>query len=115
MTCIQTFTTPSGCRAAVAVVRPLASAALVHLRLVVNVGSFHEHSDERGAAHFIEHLAFRATSAHDHGQLIQEIEASGAKFGADLNAKTSTSSTVYQLDIPAALLPRTSAPAPVPA
>jgi zinc protease len=31
----------------------------VHLRLVVNAGSMHETDDQHGAAHFVEHLAFR--------------------------------------------------------
>ena len=33
----------------------------VSLRLAVNVGSIHEEDDQRGLAHFLEHMAFNGT------------------------------------------------------
>ena len=73
----------------------------VSLRLVVNAGSCMEEEDQRGVAHFIEHLAFNGTKNFKKNEIISFIESVGMKFGADLNAYTSFEETVYMLEIPA--------------
>ena len=70
------------------------------LYLVNKVGSVLENDDQQGLAHFTEHMAFRGTRDFPKNQLIDYLQKSGIKFGADLNASTSFDETVYQLPVP---------------
>ncbi|MCL2481495.1 MAG: insulinase family protein [Spirochaetaceae bacterium] len=70
------------------------------LRLVVNAGSILEEENQRGLAHFLEHMAFNGTKNFPDNSLVDFLEKAGIKFGPDLNAYTSFDSTVYMLDIP---------------
>ncbi|WP_127125895.1 M16 family metallopeptidase [Pseudoflavitalea rhizosphaerae] len=70
------------------------------LYLVNKIGSVHETDAQRGLAHFLEHMAFRGTKNFPGNNVIDFLEKAGVKFGADLNAYTSYSETVYQLPIP---------------
>jgi zinc protease len=72
----------------------------VSLRLAVNVGSIHEEDDQRGLAHFLEHMAFNGTENFKPGELINFLESIGARFGPHVNAYTSFDETVYMLDVP---------------
>merc|ERR1719399_1539620 len=72
----------------------------VVLRLVVRVGSLHEEEHERGLAHFVEHMGFKATRSYGRGELVKYFESIGAGFGADLNAHTGLDQTVYKISIP---------------
>ncbi|NML21864.1 insulinase family protein [Pseudoflavitalea sp. G-6-1-2] len=68
--------------------------------LVNKIGSVHETNEQRGLAHFVEHMAFRGTKNFPGNNVIDFLEKAGVKFGADLNAYTSYNETVYQLPIP---------------
>ena len=70
------------------------------LRLVVNAGSVLEREDQRGLAHFTEHMAFNGTKHFEKQQLIHYLESIGMRFGADLNAYTGFDETVYMLEVP---------------
>ncbi|MEO8698910.1 MAG: insulinase family protein [Kofleriaceae bacterium] len=70
------------------------------LWLAVNTGSVQEADDERGLAHFVEHMAFNGTKRFPKQGLVNYLEGIGMKFGADLNASTSWDETVYQLQVP---------------
>ena len=70
------------------------------LRLVVNAGSILEDADQRGVAHFLEHMAFEGTRHFPRRTLIDFLETSGMRFGADLNAHTTYDETVYELTLP---------------
>jgi zinc protease len=72
----------------------------VSLRLAVNVGSIQEENDQRGLAHFLEHMAFNGTQNFKPGELIKFLESIGARFGPHVNAYTSFDETVYMLDVP---------------
>ena len=72
----------------------------VELRLVVNVGSMMEDENQRGLAHFIEHMAFNGTKHFKKNELVDYLQSVGVEFGADLNAYTSFDETVYMLPIP---------------
>jgi len=72
----------------------------VYLRLHVDVGSLAEEEDERGLAHFLEHMAFNGSRNFPAGTLIEWFQRHGMSFGADTNAHTSFSETVYKLDLP---------------
>lgn len=70
------------------------------LYLVTKAGSVLETDDQQGLAHFTEHMAFNGTRDYPKNQLVDYLQKSGVKFGADLNAYTSFDETVYQLPLP---------------
>lgn len=72
----------------------------LELRLVVRAGSVLEDEDQRGLAHFVEHMAFNGTTHFKRHELTSYLQSIGVKFGADLNAYTSFDETVYMLPIP---------------
>ncbi|HLL21884.1 MAG TPA: insulinase family protein, partial [Kofleriaceae bacterium] len=70
------------------------------LWLAVNAGSVQEDDDQRGLAHFVEHMAFNGTKRFPKAEIINYLEKIGMGFGADLNAYTSFDETVYTLTVP---------------
>jgi len=70
------------------------------LRLVVNAGSVLEDDDQRGLAHFVEHMSFNGTQHFPGQDVAAFIQALGMRFGAHVNAHTSFDETVYQLQVP---------------
>jgi len=72
----------------------------VELRLVVDAGSVLEDEDQRGLAHFVEHMAFNGTKNFAKQELVDYLELIGMRFGPDLNAYTSFDETVYMLTVP---------------
>jgi len=70
------------------------------LRLVVNAGSVLEDGDQRGLAHFVEHMAFNGTRNFEKQEIVNYLESIGMQFGADVNAYTSFDETVYMLTVP---------------
>lgn len=65
--------------------------------LAQRVGSFNEEENQRGLAHFLEHMCFNGTRHFPGNSLISYLESIGVKFGANLNAYTSTDETVYNI------------------
>lgn len=74
----------------------------VVLRMRFDVGSFAEADDQRGLAHFLEHMAFNGSTHVPEGEMIKLLERKGLAFGADTNASTGFDETVYKLDLPGA-------------
>jgi zinc protease len=72
----------------------------VSLRLRINAGSFMETEDQRGLAHFTEHMAFNGSKHFPPGELVGYLQKLGMGFGADTNANTSFQRTLYKLDLP---------------
>ncbi|WMX14923.1 MULTISPECIES: pitrilysin family protein [unclassified Aureispira] len=72
----------------------------IELRLAVDAGSMQEDDDQQGLAHFVEHMAFNGTTNFEKNDLINFLEKTGVRFGADLNAYTSFDETVYMLQLP---------------
>src|SRR5262245_33034645 len=70
------------------------------LRLAVKAGSIDEADDQRGLAHFVEHMNFNGSKHFPPGELIKYLESIGAQFGPHVNAYTSFDETVYMLDVP---------------
>lgn len=62
------------------------------------VGSILEEEEQRGLAHFLEHMCFNGTKNFPGNNVIKYCESIGVKFGADLNAYTSIDETVYNID-----------------
>ena len=70
------------------------------LRLAVNAGSLLENDNQKGIAHFVEHMLFNGTERFEKSELVDFLERTGMRFGADVNAYTSFDETVYMLTIP---------------
>ncbi len=70
------------------------------LRLYIDAGSLMEADDQRGLAHFMEHMAFNGTKNFAAGTLVEYFQRLGMAFGADTNAHTSFRETVYKLELP---------------
>ncbi len=84
----------------IAVYRNLEPPKRVSMRLLVRRGSATETEEERGLAHFIEHMAFNGTKNFPAGDMVEYFQRLGMAFGADTNAHTSFNETVYKLDMP---------------
>ncbi|MCM1108759.1 MAG: insulinase family protein [Clostridium sp.] len=66
------------------------------------VGSIQEEEEQRGLAHFLEHMCFNGTEHFPGNELIRYLESVGVKFGENLNAYTSVDQTVYNIsNVPA--------------
>ena len=70
------------------------------IALVVKAGSVLEEEDQRGLAHFAEHMAFNGTERFAKQEIVEYLESIGSTFGADLNARTGFDDTLYWLEIP---------------
>ncbi|WP_316825900.1 M16 family metallopeptidase [Pedobacter miscanthi] len=68
--------------------------------LANKVGSILETEQQRGLAHFLEHMSFNGTAHFPKNRLIDYLQKAGVRFGADINAYTSFDETVYQLPLP---------------
>jgi len=67
------------------------SLATTALGVWSGAGSRHEHAEEQGLAHLLEHMAFKGTSRRSALQIAEEIEA----VGGEVNAETNTEYTAY--------------------
>lgn len=61
------------------------------------VGSILEEDNQRGLAHFLEHMCFNGTENFPDKGIIEWLESVGVKFGQNLNAYTSVDETVYNI------------------
>ena len=61
------------------------------------VGSIVEEDNQRGLAHFLEHMCFNGTKNFPGNSMIDWLETVGVKFGANLNAYTAIDETVYNI------------------
>jgi len=77
-------------------------ARRLELRLVVKAGSILEDEDQRGLAHFVEHMAFNGSTHFKRHEVVSYLQSIGMRFGADLNAFTSFDETWYLLPVPTA-------------
>lgn len=72
----------------------------VLVRLRFASGSLEERDEERGLAHYLEHMAFNGSKKIPEGEMIKLLEREGLAFGADTNASTGFEVTSYKLDLP---------------
>jgi zinc protease len=70
------------------------------LRLLVEAGSLYEKENQRGLAHFLEHMAFNGSEHYAPNTLIEFFQRMGMNFGGDTNANTGFERTVYLLELP---------------
>ncbi|NLI35326.1 MAG: insulinase family protein [Bacteroidales bacterium] len=62
------------------------------------VGAIQEEPQQRGLAHFLEHMCFNGTKHFPGNSMIHYLETIGVKFGENLNAYTAVDETVYNID-----------------
>lgn len=74
----------------------------VALYLNIQAGSIHEADNQRGLAHFLEHMLFNGTTHYPPGTLVEYFQSLGMGFGGDTNAHTGFDETVYNLLLPSA-------------
>jgi zinc protease len=91
-------TLPNGMR--YALMRNATPKGLVSLRMRFGTGSLQETDAQQGLAHFLEHMAFNGSKKVPPGEMVKILERHGLAFGADTNASTDWTQTVYQLDLP---------------
>jgi len=72
----------------------------VSFRLHIASGSLMEADNQRGVAHFLEHMMFNGTKHFAADDLVPRMQRLGIGFGAHVNAFTSFDETVYMLDLP---------------
>ena len=75
-------------------------ARRAELRLVVKAGSVLEDDDQRGLAHFVEHMEFEGTTHFPRQTIIDFLASLGLGIGPDANAATSYDDTQYTLRVP---------------
>lgn len=73
----------------------------VEFHIAQKVGSILEEPEQRGLAHFLEHMAFNGTKNFPGDErglgIVQWCETKGIQFGTNLNAYTSVDQTVYRI------------------
>jgi zinc protease len=75
---------------------PARAAVWMH----VSTGSLNETDQQRGIAHYLEHMAFNGSEHFPPNSVIPFFQSMGLNFGADQNAHTSFDETVYELALP---------------
>lgn len=75
-------------------------AQKLEARLIYSIGSCVEKEEERGYAHFLEHLAFSGTKHFPNQGLIAYVESLGSRYGIGLNAYTGYDRTIYMMSLP---------------
>ena len=85
-----------------AIMRNATPKGAASVRLQVAFGSLGEKENERGLAHFIEHMAFNGSTHVPEGDMVKILERQGLAFGPDTNAVTDFDTTTYMLDLPKA-------------
>ena len=72
----------------------------LEMRLYVNAGSVNEDDDQRGLAHFTEHMAFNGTKSFAKSEVVDYLSSIGMGYMNGLNAGTSYEFTYYMLKVP---------------
>ena len=72
----------------------------VAVYLNIQAGSLHETDEQRGYAHFLEHMLFNGSTHFKPGELVEYFQSIGMSFGGDTNAHTSFDETVYNIILP---------------
>ena len=91
-------TLPNGMR--YAIMRNATPPRQAALRLRIDAGSLSENDDQKGLAHFLEHMAFNGSTNIPEGEMTKNLERLGLSFGGDTNAFTSFDQTAYTLNLP---------------
>ncbi len=77
------------------IVKPRDDTSAVAVHVWFRVGSAYEKYDEKGMAHFLEHMLFNGTEKYPYGEVDKIIES----LGGNINAGTSKEYTFYYVEI----------------
>ncbi|MEN8188787.1 MAG: insulinase family protein [Thermodesulfobacteriota bacterium] len=72
----------------------------VAIYLDIQAGSLHETDEQRGVAHFLEHMLFNGSTHFPPGTLVDYFLSRGMSFGGDTNAHTTYDETIYKIFLP---------------
>ncbi len=72
----------------------------VAMSLNIQAGSLNETDEQRGLAHFLEHMLFNGSTHFAPGELVEYFQSIGMSFGGDTNAHTGYDETVYDIILP---------------
>jgi zinc protease len=72
----------------------------VSMRMRIEAGSLHEGENERGVAHFLEHMAFNGSENYPEGEMFKALQRMGMQIGSAANASTDYDSTTFTLSLP---------------
>jgi zinc protease len=75
-------------------------ANIAEMRLFVDVGSVNEDDDQRGLAHFTEHMVFNGTKNFAKSEVVNYLSSIGMGYYNGLNGMTSYDYTVYTFRLP---------------
>lgn len=70
----------------------------VNFSIVQRVGSVQEDENQRGLAHFLEHMCFNGTRHFPSNSVVDYCKSIGLGFGTDLNAYTFSDKTIYNIN-----------------
>lgn len=73
---------------------------IAELRLYIDVGSVNEDDDQRGLAHFTEHMAFNGTKHFGRTEMVEYLSSIGMGYYNGLNGMTSYDFTAYTFRLP---------------
>ena len=73
-------------------------AGRAYFYLAQKVGAIQEEPNQRGLAHFLEHMCFNGTTHFPANSMTAYLESIGVQFGTDVNAYTAVDETVYNID-----------------
>ncbi|HEY5210904.1 MAG TPA: insulinase family protein [Stellaceae bacterium] len=91
-------TLPNGMR--YAIMRNTTPKGAVSMRLGIEAGSLEESDAQQGLAHFLEHMAFRGSRHVPEAESWPGLQRLGMGVGADVNASTAWTQTLYQFNLP---------------
>ena len=77
------------------IVKPREDTSAVALHVWFRVGSVYEKYDEKGMAHFLEHMLFNGSEKYPYGEIDRIVES----LGGNINAGTSKDFTYYHIEI----------------
>lgn len=89
---------PSGMR--YAIMHNETPKGAVSMWLNINAGALQETATQLGLAHFLEHMAFRGSSNVPENEVWPSLQRLGLAMGADANASTSFTNTLYKFNFP---------------
>ncbi len=72
----------------------------LELQLLIDAGSIVEDDDQRGLAHFVEHMAFNGTKNFPRTEMVDYLTSIGMGFHNGLNGGTSYDFTLYGFSLP---------------
>ncbi len=77
------------------IIKPRTDTEAVALHVWFRVGSIYENYEEKGMAHFLEHMLFNGSEKYDYGEIEEWVESRGG----NINAGTSKNFTYYHIEI----------------